>query len=96
MQVVENWAELQGDVLEYIPDPNLPNHTISRIKVRTIRAIEGYPNLFQSSVGQVLEIKLPVPKQSRDLPPVSNAVVWRIRRGGPQSIFIHPDDLNTA
>ena len=93
MQVVENWAELHGQVTEYLPDPAAPGHTIARVKVNEVRSLEPYPNLFKSSAGETLEIKLPIPKLPRALPPVDGRIVWRIRRAGPQMIFVHPDSL---
>lgn len=94
MQIIENWARIQGVVTAYLQSTAPNGQIIAQIDVRSVQPLEGFPNLFDREVGQIIEVGCPVTSiRSRDLPPVGATVDWRIRRASPSIAFAHPETL---
>jgi hypothetical protein len=92
MQIVENWANVQGDVLAYLPATHPNGFIVARVAVRSVHPFEAFPNLFERDVGKVIEVHCSPSSNAPDgLPPVGSPIHWRIRKAAPTIAFAHPD-----
>jgi hypothetical protein len=84
VQVVENRADIEGDIVAVQEDRERPGFRNLTVFVRSVRPVEGYPNLFADAVGKRLQLLM------RDDAPdvaIGTAVTCRIRRSAPTTIF---------
>ena len=94
MQIIENWAEVHGDLVGWVPglDPGAPG--VARVRVQRVRPVGAFPNLFSDAEGREIEIRCPSPHaRSGSVPAPGSVVTWRIRKAGPNQAFLHPDEL---
>ena len=92
MQVVENWAEVKGTVQGLGPHPSLDGYSVVEVQVESVADVTGYPNLFHSAAGQTLAVNVPKDRVGELLAP-GEQVTLHVRRGGPGSVFAHPDRI---
>lgn len=85
VQVIENRADLEGQVLSVRVDAKRPRHRTVTIAVGAAAPVEGYPNLFAQTVGSSLDVIVPVEKvQALN---AGSKVRFRVRRTGPFTVF---------
>jgi hypothetical protein len=85
VQVIENRADIDGQVVAVKSDAARPGHRVVTIDVGAAAPVEGYPNLFASAPGKQLDIVLPI-ELAKPLQ-VGAAVRCRIRLAGPTTVF---------
>lgn len=59
VQVIENWAELDGCLLVMQDDESRPGYKRASMQVHAVEPVACYPNLLQEVVGKTIEIILP-------------------------------------
>ena len=91
MQVIENWAEIKGEILEVRPHPSLSAFVIAQIKVEIVSAIGKFPNLFEGAKANIIGVNFPTAKAD-DLKPGAT-ITCRVRKSGPDSVFADPDSI---
>ena len=96
MQVIENWATINGRVKDLQVHPALAGYACVRVEVSGVSPVGGYANLFAWAVGQTIAVNVPAQCQGKRLPGPGEAVSWRVRKGGPEAVFIDPDSLAAA
>jgi hypothetical protein len=91
MQVVENWADVSGAIASIAPHPTLRDWSVAQVKVGSVSAVPDFPNLFASAASHTLSVNVPTAKVSELSLAAGVAIDCRIRRGGPDAVFAHPD-----
>ena len=85
VQVIENRADIEGNVLAVVQDETHPNHKVGTIDVTSVTSVEGYPNMFEHAAGTQLQIVIGAELASTL--ETGKKVRWRIRRAGPMTIW---------
>jgi len=85
VQVVENRADLEGELLDIRPDPDRPGHKRLTVAVSSVREVESFPNLLGGVRGTRTEIVVP-DDQAGALKP-GTTVRCRARRAGPMVVY---------
>jgi len=91
VQVVENWADVQAEVRSVRSAPDLPSHVIAEMHVDAVTAVAGFPNLLADTKDTVIEVRVPKELAHERGLAAGSKVKCRLRLGGPQRIFAHPD-----
>ena len=91
MQVIENWADVTGELVGLRPHPQLKDYASATLKLSDVKPVAGFANLFESAKGQTIEVNVP----ATHVPQIQNlqgsSVSWRVRKAGPTSNFAHPE-----
>jgi hypothetical protein len=93
VQMIENWADVLGEVLEVMPISDLADFDQVVLLVQRIEPVEDYPNLVETYLQEAGEPRLVV------LVPVEVVLTYqitqgvllacRVRRAGPDRVIIH-------
>ena len=93
VQVVENWADIEGEV-QGVRDSVLNGFKTVEMLVKNTKAVENFPNLLEQRVGEIIAVDVPEPR-GESLQKAYEAgqpqVVWRVRLAGPNRFFAHPE-----
>lgn len=93
VQVVENWALIEGKIVAIDPHPELDAYVSATIEVTKVTATEGYPNLFSWAIGKQTTVNIPAAKTSELSLAPGDKIRARVRKSGPTSAFVDPDAL---
>jgi hypothetical protein len=101
VQIIENWSEIEGDVQEVRPDPELPGHLIATVQVADAKPVvkpDGgeFPNLLAESTGGTLEIHVPESAAAENGLAAGRRLSARVRRATPTRSFADPGHLATS
>ncbi|MET0908011.1 MAG: hypothetical protein ABWZ99_00970 [Ilumatobacteraceae bacterium] len=96
VQMVENWAELTGTVRSIVGSDKGPGHRTVLVEADTITDVEGYPNLLEAKVGDVVPIIVRHDVLDRSGMAEGCHVHGRVRKATPFDVFAHPDDFVVA
>ena len=96
MQIIENWAEVQGQVMDLTSDDRSPDYVKAILQVTAVAPVAGFANLLGSAVGQLLTVRIPrAVAESRGVQPGAT-VASRVRKGGLHDALAHPDHLTVV
>jgi hypothetical protein len=96
VQIVENWAEVEGRIESVERAAPVAGHALVRIKVERVSAVKGFPNLLADRAGTELDVLVrdeTLPKL--DLGP-GQRFEARVRRAGLHKVYAHPDFITTG
>jgi|SRR5215467_7585513 len=85
VQVIENRAEVEGQLLAMRDDESRAGYKRATIAVRAVQPVESYPNLLGEAVGTTLEVV--VPADAAHSLEVGSYLRCRARRTGPTTVF---------
>jgi hypothetical protein len=91
VQVVENWALIEGKIVAIGPNADLDNYLSATIEVTQVTPINGYPNLFSWAIGKQITVNIPAAKASELSLAAGDKISARVRKSGPTSAFADPD-----
>jgi hypothetical protein len=91
MQVIENWADIRGRIRSLSQLGDLPGLVTALIDVEGVTPVPGFANLLENASGDILRINIPQAAVERFGLHQGQVVVCRARKGGPHTIFAHPD-----
>jgi hypothetical protein len=95
VQMVENWSDLTGEVVAWHPSSPVAGFGIAEVKVRSTAPVGTFPDLLKDAVGETVRIYVPTAAAARlNLTPGAT-LRSRVRKAGPQSIFVHPEHVQT-
>ncbi len=85
VQIIENRADVSGELLSSAPDPDRPGHVQLQIRIDASRPVSGYPDLLANLVGSTVTVvaKADAPVAVQTPGPVS----FRARRTSPSGVF---------
>jgi hypothetical protein len=101
VQIVENWSEIQGDVEEVRPDPELPGHLVAKVRVEEALPVPSpdggeYPNLLADAAGQTIDIHVTETAAAEHQLAAGRRLSARVRRATPTRSFADPQHLATS
>lgn len=90
---IENWTDIDGRVHALIPSTDVPGHVVVNIQVNRTKAVEGFADLLAAIAGTIISVYISqeVARQARVV--IGARIRCRIRRAGPQRIFVHPTNI---
>jgi hypothetical protein len=95
VQMIENWAVLEGEVQAVAPAPEMPGFDVVELVVHAVRDVPGYRNLFAKSAGETLRVHVPHESAiARGLAP-GVRVTCRVRKASPSAVFVNPREIET-
>lgn len=91
MQIVENWADIKGKVLDSYPSKTVEGFVTLEVRVSDVEDVEGFRNLLDDRRGEVIYLNVPEAVW-RELSAESGAKVsCRVRMAGQRNLFAHPE-----
>ncbi len=96
VQIIPNWANLEGEVVGVAPSDRLPDFTVVNVRVEDVTPVEGFADLLQDCRGQVVPVLV-----RSDLAASSNLttgvrVAGRARRADHRTVFAHPNEFHAG
>ncbi|HEY6126327.1 MAG TPA: hypothetical protein VIV63_16865 [Steroidobacteraceae bacterium] len=85
VQIVENHAEISGELMKGFPSPDRPGFLVLTIRVDAAHAIANWPNLFARDVGSTIEVLAREGSQAALTPP--GPVRLKVRKAGLSTSF---------
>ena len=90
VQVVENWADIDGVIRGTEPDAQVDGFVLMRVEVRGVSPVPGFPNLFAGAEGTTIAVAVPPTAPAiGDLTP-GRTVRCRVRKATPTKSFADP------
>lgn len=93
VQIVENWSDITGKVDTVSASTTNSGFRAASVHIDSARIVENYPNLLQQTVGQTIFIQVPDDLAGRLQLKPGDAIEARVRQGGPDRYFVHPDHI---
>jgi len=93
VQAVENWALIRGTIEAISDHSELNDYASATITVIEVTPVPGYPNLFSWAIGQQIDVNIPKTKVDELGLAAGNSILARIRKSGPTSAFVDPDEI---
>ena len=91
MQIVENWADLKGKVLDSYPSKTAEGFVTVELKVSDVKDVEGFRNLLDDRQGETVYVNVPKAVW-REMSAESGAkVTCRVRMAGQRNLYAHPE-----
>ena len=90
-QVVENWSDVRGRVVETSPSTARPEFVEVVIAADEVHAVDDWPDLLGDVAGQQIDVLVPRDSVGDDLEPGA-AIACRVRRAR-SGLFAHPDHV---
>ena len=85
VQIVENRAEIAGELLGTAPDPDRPGYVRLSVRIDAARPVQGYPNLIAQSKGSTVTVTARSDSALATQEP--GPVSFRARHTGPTGLF---------
>jgi hypothetical protein len=94
VQIVENWADLEGDVRSVTHGSDVNGFDVVELDVQATRDVGAFPNFFARSVGE--EVRVYVPHDIVVGLPLNTGVGvnCRVRKASPTRVFIDPRQVS--
>lgn len=93
MQVIENWADIQGTIVGIQEHPTLDGYDSVRVKVSEVKPVAGFANHFQNAAGTEVTINVPHDVVNSKMMRADVEIGGRIRNAGTDRVFLNPDQL---
>lgn len=90
VQIIENWTDVEGDVLTVEPESGVPRFGLVTIRVARAQSVEGFANLLGAVGGGIVRVHVPAELLTRTGVGTGSRVICRVRRAGVHDIFSHP------
>lgn len=85
VQIIENRAEIEGELLAIADDESRPGHKRATIAVGAVRPVGSYPNLLAETSGQHIDVVIPQDAAGALKPGARLRCL--ARRTGPAGVF---------
>lgn len=93
VQVVENWADIEGEVRS-VRNSELEGYKTVEMLVKDAKAVDAFPNLLKQRVGQLIAVNVPESRAESFQKARESGqprVTCRVRLAGPTRFFAHPE-----
>ncbi|MGE3977913.1 MAG: hypothetical protein AB7F94_10040 [Nitrospira sp.] len=90
---IENWTDIDGRVHALIPSTDVPGHVVVNIQVNRTKAVEGFADLLATTIGTIISVYFTQEAAQQARVVIGARIRCRIRRAGPQKIFVHPTNI---
>ncbi|MDQ3898863.1 MAG: hypothetical protein M3326_16745 [Actinomycetota bacterium] len=95
VQIVPNWADLEGEVVGVEPSDRLPDFTVVRVRVEKVTPVEGYADLLENCRGQVVAVLVRNEVAAAHGVDLGAHITCRARRADHRTVFAHPTLFET-
>lgn len=85
-QIVENWSEIVGMVIQFVRESDLDDHGILTVQVRQAHALPGVAHLFPEAPGKTLAFFVRLSDIRTD-PRPGQEIRFRARKAGHVRAF---------
>lgn len=96
MQIVPNWANVEGQVVGEEPSNRLPDFTVVYVRVEKVAPVDGFANLMQDCPGQVVAVLVRNDLAAGLDRSPGVRVRCLVRRTDPRTVFAHPRGFHTG
>ena len=90
VQVIENQADIAGTIREIRPHDKLANYSTVVFDVKSVDAVDSYPNLMASTKGLSIDITVPNDEVARRTLAAGQKITLRVKKAGPGEVFLVP------
>jgi hypothetical protein len=95
MQIHENWADIEGTLLDGHPSRTRKGFVDLTIAVEDVHAVESYPNFLTDRAGRTIVVSIPEAVVDAATLVKGARVKVRVRRGQrPDDLFAHTERLS--
>jgi hypothetical protein len=93
VQVIENWTDVTGKVKSAKPAADVAEHLKVEFQVTSAAAVASFANLLGDTANKtvVVYVRVGTAAASRVQSADKEPIRLRIRKGGPNRNFAHPD-----
>ncbi len=96
VQIIENWTDITGVLKGSRRSETLNGFLALEIEVTQAHPVEGFANLLAEIVGQTIHVNARTESAEKFQLTPGAIVNCRVRRGGANSLFIHPDHFSVS
>lgn len=93
VQMIENWADVLGEVLEMLPAGDLDDFEQVLLLVQRVDSVEDFPNLvatyLEETGDQHLAVLVPIDLVVSYHITQGVLLACRVRRAGPDRVIVH-------
>lgn len=91
VQIVENWADVKGKLLDSYPSKVADGFVTLEVKVSDVKGVEDFKNFLEGKEGEVIYVNVKEElAEGMELKPGAK-VSCRVRVAGPRKLFAHPE-----
>ncbi|MCA1629260.1 MAG: hypothetical protein LC785_03130 [Acidobacteria bacterium] len=91
VQIVENWADIKGKVLDHYPSKTVDGFVTVELKVSDVKNVEGFRNMLDDRQGDVIYLNVPEAVWHGLEAKAGAKVSCRVRMAGSRNLFAHPE-----
>lgn len=91
MQIIENWSEVSGELLDHYPSQTNKGFVTLEVKINDVRDVEGFKNLLDDKRGEAVHVHVPESLWQGTEPKQRAKVSMRVRMGPSRKLFVHPE-----
>lgn len=96
VQVVENWAVLEGTVKEERPSHVRADLVDVDVEVERVEPYEGFPNLFPEAENTIVSVTIPREVVTELGLAPGDRMRSRVRKASPFDVFAKPDEVEVV
>ncbi len=96
VSIIENWSEISGTVVSVTPSLELGGFESVEIAVEDVKDVPGFPNLLTDAAGKNLMVLMPADLVSRLAIHAGQRITCRVRRGGPDKVFVNIEHVDVS
>lgn len=93
VQVVENWAILEGRVEGIRPSDVREDLAAVDVAIERVEPVPDFPNLFPDAEGTVVAVTIPKETVRDRLLEAGVRIRCRVRKASPFRVFAKPDEV---
>ena len=93
MQIIENWSDVQATVIDLKESSSLAEFGQAALTVHLAENVPGFANLMVDTVGQRIDVFIPLDLIRQAKVQVNNQIRCRVRKAGPDRYFVHRESL---
>ena len=95
MQIIENWAEIDGKVTDISPSDNIEKFYAVEVRVEKVNGIKGFVNLIDDIAGKTVTIYMPSEIVEEKEIVLGSRIQSQVRKASRQRLFAHRDHVET-
>ena len=91
VQIVENWADIKGKLLDHYPSKIADGFVTLEVKASDVKDVEGFRTLLGDRKGEVVYLNVPKAVWHELEAKPGAKVSARVRMAGSRNLFAHPE-----
>lgn len=92
IQIIENWSDIVARIKEINPSKLTGYHEVMML-VEQVKAVKGYANLLDKSVGKEIKVNFPEEHMKSIEINVDTVISCRVRKANLTTNFVHPQRI---